>query len=87
MLRLLIRQFLLDLFNPSPQQPIVRSRASGLQSIEKARQMAPEQAIVVLTNETSHIRALAAVKAGAQDFLTKGTYTPSWLASVVTNLS
>ena len=46
--------------------------ASELDSVVRARQVAPDLPIIVLTGSTDRERGLRAVRAGAQDYLNKG---------------
>ncbi|GAA3201041.1 fused response regulator/phosphatase [Actinocorallia longicatena] len=65
---------LLDLHLPDAQE------FSGLTAVRAA---APESAIVVLTGMAETHSGLAAVAAGAQDYLVKGRLDPQWLGRAI----
>lgn len=46
--------------------------ASGLDTVTRTRQQAPDLPIIVLTGSSSDEKAIAALRAGAQDYLIKG---------------
>lgn len=52
----------------------------GISAIEHVRSAAPDAPIVVLADHDDDRRALAAIRAGAQDYLVKGDISPGLLA-------
>jgi diguanylate cyclase (GGDEF)-like protein len=52
----------------------------GISAIEQIRSAAPDAPIVVLADQDDDRRAMAAIRAGAQDYLVKGNLSPLFLA-------
>ena len=52
----------------------------GIGAIEQVRSAAPDAPIVVLADQPDDRRALAAIRAGAQDYLVKGDLSPALLS-------
>ncbi|HCB14055.1 MAG TPA: response regulator [Gammaproteobacteria bacterium] len=55
--------------------------SQGLVTLQKMRAMISDIPIVVLTNQSDESMGIAAVEAGAQDYLVKGHFEPEYLLS------
>ncbi len=55
--------------------------SQGLATLKEMRQAAPDLPLVVLTGHADESQGVAAVEAGAQDYLVKGRFEPEYLLS------
>lgn len=53
--------------------------SQGLDTLEKVRVVVPDMPIVVLTSQSDESVGIAAVEAGAQDYLVKGRFEPEYM--------